>query len=132
MARFRQFTDKDVKQSEPERRRHIRYAGDGLLVMLDGRMLPAADISLGGVRIIANIPRACGAVLPLRIIPVVEEVMKLGKAAEAEAQVVGFGHNGLRMVFLGWRPAMARLVKTHARRQRRNYPFPQAFIPRGD
>lgn len=131
MARYRQFMENEQGGAGPERRSHIRYAGDGLLVMIDGQTLPAADISLGGVRVYTESTYTTGAVLPLRVVPVLEESMKLGMGAKAEAQVVGFGENCLRMVFMGGEGKMARLVKAHARRQRRNHPFPQTLTGRG-
>ncbi|MCA1908212.1 MAG: hypothetical protein LDL39_07610 [Magnetospirillum sp.] len=123
MATWRHFSAGKESGFGLERRRHVRFAGDGLMVMIDGSLHPAADISLGGVRVAAAAARACGTVLPLRVIPVVEEAMLLGQGARAEAQVVGHGRDGLRMVFLRPRYSLARLVTAHARRQRQNHPF---------
>lgn len=126
MATWRHVSSSDDRGSGMERRRHVRYAGDGLMVMIDDRLHPAADISLGGVRIASSAIHQCGTVLPVRLIPVVEEAMLLGQAVRTEAQVVGYGRDGLRMVFLRVHPSMARLVKGHARRQWMNRPFSEA------
>lgn len=131
MATWRHFSSKDDHGSGFERRRHVRYAGDGLMVMIDGRLYPAADISLGGMRVAGSAVHQCGTVLAVRVIPVIEEAVMLGQGARAEAQVVGQGRDGLRMVFLRLRPSMARLVKGHARRQWTNSPFSQGTTPAG-
>jgi len=123
MAHFRHISSGSQGDSGLERRRHVRYAGDGLLVMIDGRLHPAADISLGGVRVTSAPAHDCGEVIPLRVIPVVDEVMLLDEGVAAEAQVLGAGRDGLRMVFLRQHAAMAKLLSGHARRQRMNVPF---------
>lgn len=123
MATWRHFPAGKENGSALERRRHVRFAGDGLLVMIDGCLHPAADISFGGVRVASAATRECGTVIPLRVIPVVEEAMLLGQGARAEAQVVGHGRDGLRMVFLHPPYSLARLLTAHARRQRQRHPF---------
>jgi hypothetical protein len=110
-----------------ERRRFTRYAGDGLMVMLGGKLLPAADVSLGGVRLADPGTVERGAVVSVRVIPYEGEVVLLGQAAKAEGRVLAAGPAGLRLTFLRTRYSLAKLVVRHARRQ----PLDGLFKPNG-
>ncbi|MBR9970975.1 hypothetical protein [Magnetospirillum sulfuroxidans] len=100
-----------------ERRRFTRYAGDGLMVMLGGKLLPAADVSLGGVRLTDPGTVERGAVIRVRVIPHQGEVVLLGQAVEVEGRVLATGPAGLRLAFLRTGYSLAKLVVRHARRQ---------------
>lgn len=100
-----------------ERRRHIRYAGDGLMVWLGGRIYPAIDVSLGGVRLSGVQPVKRGAVVDLKLIPCHGEAMMLALAAAAQGQVLAAGPSGIRLAFVGTGYSLAKTVVRHARRQ---------------
>ena len=121
MATWRKMTEGG--NTVADRRRHVRYVGDGLMVMIDGRLLPAADISLGGVRVADLGGTDRGAVIPLRVIPCVDDVLLLDQSAQVDGQVLGTGSAGLRLAFVQPRYSLARLVLGHARRQRQAPPF---------
>lgn len=106
-----------------ERRRHTRYAGDGLMVWVEGRIYPAIDISLGGVRLSGGHPVRRGAVVDLKLIPCHGEVMMLGLAAIAQGQVLAAGSSGIRLAFISPRYSLARTVVHHARHQHLNAMF---------
>lgn len=111
------------KGAMSERRRHTRYAGDGLMVWVEGRIYPAIDISLGGVRLSGGHPVRRGAVVDLKLIPCHGEVMMLGLAAIAQGQVLAAGPSGIRLAFISPRYSLARTVVHHARHQHLNAMF---------
>lgn len=100
-----------------ERRRHTRYAGEGLMVWLDGRIYPAIDVSLGGVRLPSTQPVKRGAMVSLKLIPCHGEALMLSLAAVATGQVLAIGASGTRLVFVGGGYSLAKTVVRHARRQ---------------
>lgn len=105
------------KSATSERRRHTRYAGDDLMVWVEGRIYPAIDVSLGGVRLSGGPPLKRGAVVDLKLIPCHGEVMMLGLAAAAQGQVLAAGPSGTRLAFVSPRYSLAKTVVRHARFQ---------------
>jgi hypothetical protein len=105
------------KDAMSDRRRHTRYAGDGLMVWVEGRIYPAIDVSLGGVRLSGGDQVRRGAVVDLKLIPCHGEVMMLGKAATAQGQVLAAGPSGTRLAFVSPRYSLAKTVVRHARLQ---------------
>lgn len=101
-----------------DRRRHTRYCGEGLVVMLGGRLLPVTDVSLGGIRFANPGTVGRGAVVCVRVAPCDGEVVLLGQAAQAEGRVLSAGPLGLRLAFLRPSYSLAKLVVSHTRRQR--------------
>lgn len=108
-----------------ERRHYTRYAGDGLMVWVDGRIYPAIDVSLGGVRLSGVQPVKRGAVVSLKLIPCHGEVMMLGLAAAAQGQVLAAGPSGTRLAFVSPRYSLAKTVVRHARTQHLDGVFSQ-------
>ena len=123
-SRSRINGDVDAKT---ERRRHTRYCGDGLMVMLSGRLLPAADVSLGGIRFANPGTVGRGDVVCVRVIPCDVEVVLLEQAALAEGRVLAVSPLGLRLAFVRPGYSLAKLVIRHTRRQ----PLMGAFMPSG-
>lgn len=113
------------KGAMSERRRHTRYAGDGLMVWLDGRIYPAVDVSLGGIRLsgVQSVKR--GAVVDLKLIPCHGEALMLGLAAAVQGQVLAVGPSGIRLAFVGTGYSLAKMVVRHARRQHLDGVFSQ-------
>lgn len=111
-----------------DRRRYTRYAGDGLMVWVDGRIYPAIDVSLGGVRLSGIQPVKRGAVMGLKLIPCHGEALMLALAASARGQVLAVGADGTRFAFVGPRYSLAKTVVRHARRQRQDGVFTPAMF----
>lgn len=113
------------KGAMSERRLYTRYAGDGLMVWVDGRIYPAIDVSLGGVRLSGGHPVRRGAVVDLKLIPCHGEVMMLGLAATVQGQVLAAGPSGTRLAFVSPRYSLAKTVVRHSRLQHLDGVFSQ-------
>lgn len=102
-----------------ERRRHVRYAGDGLAAVIAGRTVAAADISLGGLRLADMGGLAVGTVIALDLLaPAGSGPHAPVVTAHAQATVLGVGPAGVRLAFIGQDRGLAYLVRCHVRRQR--------------
>lgn len=104
-----------------ERRRHVRYAGNGLVLVIGGQPAAVADISLGGARVapggVLRQPPDLGQVVAVRLLRCDDLGAPLPEAPVAVAgRVVGADTGGLRLCFQGAGADLAWLIAHHARR----------------
>jgi hypothetical protein len=71
-----------VVQQFKERRRHIRKIGQGLVMLIDGRVYPIVDISTAGISFQAG-DQVIGAVIDLKLAAMTD----LGKGIEARITI---------------------------------------------